>query len=80
MEFVNQTLEQYLEAYCNYQQDNWSDLLPLAEFAYNNVPLDMISVSPFYANKDTTQLSRCIQRWTLLLKGCMIMPLTCRHT
>lgn len=38
MEHVNQTLEQYLRVYCNYQQDNWSALLPLAEFAYNNAP------------------------------------------
>src|SRR5882672_10200207 len=50
-ECVNQTLEQYLRVYCNYQQDNWSDLLPLAEFAYNNAPSETTSVSPFYANK-----------------------------
>jgi len=37
--------------YCNYQQDNWSDLLPLAEFAYNNAPSAMTGVSPFFANK-----------------------------
>ena len=37
--------------YCNYQQDNWSDLLPLAEFAYNNAPSATTSVSPFFANK-----------------------------
>src|SRR3979490_2150574 len=37
-ERVNQTLEQYLRVYCNYQQDNWPKLLPLAEFAYNNSP------------------------------------------
>jgi len=24
-EQTNQTLEQYLRVYCNYQQDNWSD-------------------------------------------------------
>jgi len=30
-ERTNQTLEQYLRVYCNYQQDNWSELLPLAE-------------------------------------------------
>jgi hypothetical protein len=35
-EWTNQTLEQYLCIYCNYQQDNWSELLPLAEFAFNN--------------------------------------------
>jgi transposase InsO family protein len=32
----NQTMDQYLRALCNYEQDNWVELLPLAEFAYNN--------------------------------------------
>ena len=50
-ECMNQTLEQYLRVYCNYQQDNWSELLPLAEFAYNNAPSATTSVSPFFANK-----------------------------
>ena len=50
-ERVNQTLEQYLRIYCNYQQDNWSRLLPLAEFAYNNAPNVTTGVSPFFANK-----------------------------
>ena len=48
---MNQTLEQYLCVYCNYQQDNWSELLPLAEFAYNNAPSATTGVSPFFANK-----------------------------
>ena len=50
-ERVNQTLEQYLRTYCNYQQDNWSELLPLAKFAYNNAPSETTGVSPFFANK-----------------------------
>ena len=50
-EHTNQTLEQYLHVYCNYQQDNWSELLPLAEFAYNNAPSATTGVSPFFANK-----------------------------
>jgi len=50
-ERTNQTLEQYLRIYCNYQQDNWSELLPLAEFAYNNAPSTTTGVSPFFANK-----------------------------
>ena len=33
---VNQTLEQYLRIYCDYHQDDWSQLLSLAEFVYNN--------------------------------------------
>jgi len=48
---MNQTLKQYLRVYCNYQQDNWSKLLPLAEFAYNNALSATTGVSPFFANK-----------------------------
>jgi len=51
IERANQTLEQYLRIYCNYQQDNWADLLPLAEFAYNNALSITTGVSPFFANK-----------------------------
>jgi len=50
-EWTNQTLEQYLRVYCNYQQDNWSELLPLAEFVYNNAPSTTTGVSPFFTNK-----------------------------
>ena len=50
-ERTNQTLEQYLRIFCNYQQDNWHTLLPLAEFAYNNAPSATTGVSPFFANK-----------------------------
>jgi len=50
-EHMNQTLEQYLHVYCNYQQDNWSELLPFIEFAYNNAPSATTGVSPFFANK-----------------------------
>ena len=50
-EHMNQTLEQYLHVYCNYQQDNWSELLSLMEFAYNNAPSATTSISPFFANK-----------------------------
>jgi len=50
-ERMNQTLEQYLHVYCNYQQDNWSELLPLTEFVYNNAPSATTGVSSFFANK-----------------------------
>jgi len=48
---TNQTLKQYLHIYCNYQQDNWSELLPLVEFAYNNALSATTGISPFFANK-----------------------------
>ena len=50
-ERTNQTLEQYLRIYYNYQQDDWSNLLPLAEFTFNNAPSATTGVSPFFAYK-----------------------------
>lgn len=49
-EQTNQTLEQYLRLYCNYEQDNWSTLLPVAEFACNNAKNTSTQFSPFFAN------------------------------
>ena len=49
-ERVNQTLEQYLRIYCDFHQDDWSQLLPLAEFTYNNAKNSSTQMSPFYAN------------------------------
>jgi transposase InsO family protein len=49
-ERLNQTLEQYLRHYVNYAQNNWSGLLPVAQFAYNATPQEGIGMSPFKAN------------------------------
>lgn len=49
-ERTNQTLETYLRAYTSYQQDDWVDYLPLAEFSFNNLPNASTQQSPFYAN------------------------------
>jgi hypothetical protein len=49
-ECTNAILEQYLQAYCNYQQNNWKQLLPIAEFCYNNTESELIGVTPFYTN------------------------------
>ncbi|KAH8145396.1 uncharacterized protein LAJ45_10679 [Morchella importuna] len=43
-------MEQYLRGYVNYQQDNWAEFLPLAEFAHNNASTEPLGVSPFFAN------------------------------
>jgi hypothetical protein len=50
-ECVNQTLEQYLHIHCNYQQDDWSNWLPVAKFAYNNTESLATGTTPFFANK-----------------------------
>jgi transposase InsO family protein len=46
-ERVNQEIEQYLQIFCNYQQDNWADLLPFAEFAHNIRSHSATKRSPF---------------------------------
>ena len=48
-ERTNQTVEQYLRCYLNYQQNNWVGLLPMAQFAFNNSAA-VTGISPFYAN------------------------------
>jgi hypothetical protein len=49
-ERVNQVLEQYLRVFCHHQQNDWADLLPFAEFTYNNAKHASTQMSPFYAN------------------------------
>ena len=49
-ERLNQTLEQYLRCFVTYQQDDWVNFLPLAEFSYNNSQLASTGFTPFYAN------------------------------
>lgn len=47
-ERVNQVLEQFLRVYCDFKQDDWSTLLPHAEFCYNNTSHSSTGTSPFY--------------------------------
>lgn len=49
-ERTNQTLEQYLRMYSNYERNDWAQLLPMAEFAYNNALASATGITPFYAN------------------------------
>ena len=49
-ERTNSTLEQYLRMYCNYQQNDWPQLLATAEFSYNNHYQASTKTSPFFSN------------------------------
>jgi len=49
-ERTNQTLEQYLRMYANKLQDNWVELLPTAQLAYNSTKSATTKYSPHYAN------------------------------
>ena len=50
-ERANQDVERYLRTYCSYMQDDWSDWLPMAEFADNNALSPSIGQSAFFLNK-----------------------------
>ncbi|KAJ6436038.1 hypothetical protein O9K51_11434 [Purpureocillium lavendulum] len=45
-ERINQTIEQYLRTFCNKEQSDWMDKLPLAEFAYNTSHHDTVKAAP----------------------------------
>ncbi|SOV04672.1 uncharacterized protein UDID_17163 [Ustilago sp. UG-2017a] len=49
-ERINQVLEQFLRGYSNHLQTDWSDLLPLAKFSYNNAEHASTQLTPFFAN------------------------------
>jgi hypothetical protein len=46
-EWVNQELEQYLRVFCGERQNDWADLLPMAEFQYNNHIHSSTQQTPF---------------------------------
>ena len=49
-ERLNQTIEAYLQIFCNFEQNDWAEVLPMAEFTYNNSVTSATGMSPFYAN------------------------------
>ena len=46
-ERTNQELKQYLRKYANHQQDNWPELVPLAEYAYNTTKMRGTDFTPY---------------------------------
>ncbi|XP_025020013.1 uncharacterized protein LOC112540223 [Python bivittatus] len=52
-ERTHQMSQQYLRCYTSYSQDNWLELIPLAEFPYNNSVHSSIEMSLFQAGMGT---------------------------
>jgi hypothetical protein len=52
-------MKQYLRAFCNYEQDNWVELLPIAEFTYNNAIHPSSRMTPFWANYNYHLVMKC---------------------
>ncbi len=66
----NQTLEQYLRAYINYHQSDWSRWLVFAEFAYNNSVHASIGMTPLMAAEGRhAQMETAAPRPTSKLDG-----------
>ena len=49
-EIMNRMIENYLRCYCSYHQNDWDELLPAAEFAYNAAVSDDLGVASFEAD------------------------------
>lgn len=49
-ERINQEVEGFLRMFCNYQQDDWSKWLPIAEFQYNDKVHSGTGATPFFLN------------------------------
>jgi hypothetical protein len=54
-ERINQELEQYLRVFVNEHQDDWDELLPMAEFQYNNHIHSSTQQTPFLLGFEPTQ-------------------------
>ncbi len=50
MKRMNQTLKQYLRCYINYKQNDWVQLLSVAQLTFNSATTEVISMSSFFAN------------------------------
>jgi transposase InsO family protein len=46
-EIMNQYLDQRLRPFVSYYQDNWSELLPVMDYAQLTMPHESIGMSPF---------------------------------
>lgn len=44
---MNRMIENHLRCYVSYHQNDWDELLPAAEFAYNSAVTEDLGISPF---------------------------------
>ena len=61
-ERTNQVLEGFLRNFVNYDQNDWYQLLPLAEHAYNNSVTNAHGMSPWYVKLQFSPKNRMGER------------------
>ncbi len=73
---MNQTLKQYLRCYINYRQNDWVQLLSVAQLTFNSTTTEVISMSLFFANyefesetlKKSCEFAQLAQKVTLQIE------------
>ena len=65
-ERVNQVIKAYLHTFLNQEQDDWVDLLLMAEHAYNNSVTFATGMTPFYSNYGRLPESQNPQRMEVM--------------
>ncbi len=81
MKRMNQTLKQYLRCYINYRQNDWVQLLSIAQLTFNSVTTEVTSVSSFFANyefesktlKKSHEFAWLTQKATLQIKQLQLL-------
>ncbi len=76
MKRMNQTLKQYLRCYINYRQNDWVQLLSVAQLTFNSTTIEVINVSSFFANyefesktlKKSREFAQLTQKATLQIE------------
>ncbi len=76
MKRMNQTLKQYLRCYINYRQNDWVQLLSVAQLTFNSATTEVISMSLFFANyefelktlKKSREFAQLAQKATLQIE------------
>ena len=78
---MNQTLKQYLRCYINYRQNDWIQLLSVAQLTFNSATTEVISVSSFFANyefesktfKESCKFVQLAQKATLQIEQLQLL-------
>ena len=52
LDMMNRMIEKYLRYFCSYNQDDWDELRPATEFAYNSAMTEDLGLCPFEIDID----------------------------